>query len=128
MRCLPAAVAVSVSILLGRGKQEVRGGRSILHPGRRSRWRVKIVNGDGHPDLAVALRNDKSEDFLGNGRGEFRQGCQYEYGDTPTSLDCLDLNQDGKPGSGSDKPGADAEPRSSLDGQQRQDVSGPERL
>lgn len=58
---------------------------------------VAAARGDGHPDLAVALRNDKIKIFLGNATGNFRPSMQYEHGDTPTSIGIKDFNGDGKP-------------------------------
>ena len=86
-----------VSILFGRGNGKFDEGPQ--YPVHRTPVSISSqdVNGDGHPDLAVALRNDKVKIFLGSANGEFRPGVQYEYGDTPTSVALKDLNQDGKP-------------------------------
>ncbi len=54
-------------------------------------------NGDGHPDLAVANRNDKSVSVLLNsGAGQFKPPSVIALPDDAQSLSFADLNHDGK--------------------------------
>ena len=52
-------------------------------------------NGDGHPDLAVAV--DGAAILLGNGEGTFQPSVTYEARRWPVDLAVGDFNQDGVP-------------------------------
>lgn len=61
---------------------------------------VGDVNGDGHPDLAVAGGsgpNGKVGVLLGNDDGTFRVPITYSFGNVPDSIAIADLNGDGRP-------------------------------
>jgi len=54
-------------------------------------------NGDGHPDLAVAVAGANAVSILlGNGNGEFSHGGSYATGLRPASVATGDFNGDGK--------------------------------
>ena len=85
-----------IAFLMGRGNGKFEEGPH--YPVHRTPVALATgdINGDGHADVVVALRNDKIKVFLGTGTSEFLHGAQYQYGDTPTSVALTDLNGDGK--------------------------------
>jgi hypothetical protein len=54
------------------------------------------MNGDGHPDLAVANGTDNTISvLLGNGDGTFGAAATWAVGTSPQALACADFNGDG---------------------------------
>jgi Bacterial Ig-like domain (group 3)/FG-GAP-like repeat len=90
----------SVSVLLGNGDGTFQPAVSY-DPGGTGAWSVKVadVNGDGKPDLVVALYFYHSVGvLLGNGDGTFQAATTYDSGGiVPMSVAVADLNADGKP-------------------------------
>ncbi len=59
---------------------------------------VRDLNGDGHPDLAVAdYRSNTVSILLGNGDGTFAAATTVTVGSSPSSVILVDLNGDGHP-------------------------------
>jgi hypothetical protein len=59
---------------------------------------VADLNGDGNPDLAVALDQEgKLAVMFGNGHGQFRRPVKYTAGETPVVTKVADFNLDGIP-------------------------------
>ena len=55
------------------------------------------LNGDAHPDLAVAnLGSSSMSVLLGNGDGTFGPATSFPTGNSPCALDSADLNADGR--------------------------------
>jgi hypothetical protein len=92
----------SVSILLGNGDGTFQDAKNYAAGPTPLSVAVGDLNGDGHPDLAVAT--DGSEDeyggvtvLLGNGDGTFQEPKKYDLGVGFHSVAVGDLNRDGHP-------------------------------
>jgi hypothetical protein len=96
--CAVGAVG-SVGVLLGNGDGTFQPAVTY-DPGGTGAWSVKVadVNGDGKPDLVVALYFYHSVGvLLGNGDGTFQAVTNYDSGGTvPMSVAVADLSGDGK--------------------------------
>lgn len=88
----------SVSVLLGNGDGTFQTAVSY-DPGGTGAWSVAVadVNGDGKPDLVVAIFfYNTVAVLLGNGDGTFQAATTYgSGGNSPTSVAVADLNGDG---------------------------------
>lgn len=57
---------------------------------------VGDFNGDGSPDLAVTMGNNRVYIYNGNGNGTFSFAISYVVGSQPVAITAIDLNHDGK--------------------------------
>jgi hypothetical protein len=87
-----------VSILLGNGDGTFTGPVGVSAGGLINQVAVGDLNGDGKPDLAVALRSGSGVAvLLGRGDGGFGGAQSFAAGKVPTSVAIDDLNGDGRP-------------------------------
>ena len=94
-----------VRVLLGDGSGGFRPGVQLPLPADARKCAVAggDFNGDGAPDLAVAISNGQALHalalMLGDGRGGFAAaaGSPVQVGGTPTSVVAADVNHDGRP-------------------------------
>src|SRR5207249_3324676 len=88
----------ALRVFLGQGPDGLSAPTSYDTGPSSSALVVADLNGDGHPDLALADRssNDVSI-YLGAGDGTFASGMRFEIGAGPVALAVGDLNTDGVP-------------------------------
>jgi Bacterial Ig-like domain (group 3)/FG-GAP-like repeat len=84
-----------VGVLLGNGDGTFRPAIMYGSGGRADSVVIADVNGDGKPDLIVAVDTTHVEVFLGNGDGTFQSGVPYDASGA-RSVAVADLNHDGK--------------------------------
>jgi len=85
----------SVGVLLGNGDGTFRPAVMVGTVGRADSVVIADVNGDGKPDLIVAVDTSHVEVFLGKGDGTFRPGVPYKASGA-RSVALADLKHDGK--------------------------------
>jgi Bacterial Ig-like domain (group 3)/FG-GAP-like repeat/FG-GAP repeat len=97
----------TVGVLLGRGDGTFKRALTRTLDGYLAEWvAVADVNGDGKPDIIVAIYCNSASNcdnrlvdvLLGNGDGTFRAGVTYDSGGYyPLSVAIADVNRDGTP-------------------------------
>lgn len=95
----------SIYTLLGNGRGSFTSGPSTTFPARTGRYSFAFgdLNGDGHPDIAIASSNDSESSqagnivlLRGNGKGDFRALSDITAPSNVRYLTLADLNGDGR--------------------------------
>jgi hypothetical protein len=91
-----------VSVLLGRGGGSFRKAKNFAVDTRQNIFSPAVeigrLNGDSHPDLAVANRShDDVSILIGRGDGTFGAARNFAAGDGPTSIVIGNFNSDSRP-------------------------------